>query len=57
MNVDQMAALIRVAVSHETLRHLYHLGVVRPDREAEDLASALSRLTSAAVSHGLSLGR
>lgn len=57
LQLDQIAALFRVAVDHATLQDLYRLGAVRPEREAEDLASALAILTAAAVRHGLQLQR
>lgn len=53
--LDNIAALIRVAVHYDTLQALYELGAVRPEHEAEDLAAALSRLAAAAVRHGLHL--
>lgn len=55
MMLDNIAALIRVAVHYDTLQALYELGAVRPEHEAEDLAAALSRLAAAAVRHGLHL--
>lgn len=56
-HIEQLAALVRVAVTHETMRELYRMGVVRPEQEAEDLASALARLTCAAVNHDLRFTR
>lgn len=56
-SVNDLAALIRVPITHEQMRDLYRLGAVRPDREAEDLATLLPRLTVAVKQHGIPITR
>ena len=54
------AAFIDLIVDQETLDRLYSLGLIRADDEPEDqaeaLAEALSKLSQAAVAHGIHLG-
>lgn len=56
-SVNDLAALIRVPITHETMSNLYRIGAVRPDREAEDLATVLHRLAAAVMIHGISITR
>lgn len=51
MDLQNVAALVRVRIDHETLQRLYDLGIVRPDREPEDLATALPRLAQLVTDH------
>jgi hypothetical protein len=49
----QVAALIRIVVSPGTLAQLYALKLVRPLTEAEDLTTALDRLTAMVAARGI----
>jgi hypothetical protein len=50
---SQVAALIRIVVSPETLAQLYRLKIVRPATETQDLLDALERLTSMVAARGV----
>jgi hypothetical protein len=56
-----LAAMIRLEVDRETLGRLYQLGLIRaddaPEAQAEDLASALSRLSQEAMAYGIQIRR